>query len=461
MNPGDLISGKYRLLRLLGSGGMGSVWAARNELTDRDFAMKFLLQRLASNNEALQRFFNEAKACGQLKHPAVVDVYDMGQTHDGTPYIVMEMLEGEGMDHRLQREGRFRPSEAAAWIAFVARGLDEAHNRGIVHRDLKPGNIFFALDDRGDVMPKVLDFGISKAIGPARSELVQTMQGTVLGSPAYMSPEQARGDLDVDARSDVWALGLILYEAITGKVPFDAANYNALMVAIMMQPHQPIIELVPTVPPELSLIIDRCLAKDRNERVGTARELADRLEGVLAKITSTPYPQLTPRFDRAGLHPAAAPSARGDHAGHLVGRAQGPHPRACAPLAARAHRGRARRAARRQRRRLREAAPPHGRGRWPLAHRAHVEHRAPHGAARADAPRRRGRAREGDAGRGHRVRARGSAQREAHQKEGHGGARCALRPTSPPPNTAAWKARGSSPPLRRGACWLVGRGALP
>ena len=233
MNPGDLVSGKDRLLRLLGSGGMGSVWAARNELNDRDFAMKFLLQRLASNNEALQRFFNEAKACGQLKHPAVVDVYDMGQMEDGTPYIVMEMLEGEGMDHRLQREGRFRPSAAAAWIAFVARGLDEAHNRGIVHRDLKPGNIFFALDDRGDVMPKVLDFGISKAIGPARSELVQTMQGTVLGSPAYMSPEQARGELEVEARSDVWALGLILYEAITGKVPFDAADYNALMVDII------------------------------------------------------------------------------------------------------------------------------------------------------------------------------------------------------------------------------------
>ncbi len=305
MNPGDLISGKYRLLRLLGSGGMGSVWAARNELTDRDFAMKFLLQRLASNNEALQRFFNEAKACGQLKHPAVVDVYDMGQTHDGTPYIVMEMLEGEGMDHRLQREGRFRPSEAAAWIAFVARGLDEAHNRGIVHRDLKPGNIFFALDDRGDVMPKVLDFGISKAIGPARSELVQTMQGTVLGSPAYMSPEQARGDLDVDARSDVWALGLILYEAITGKVPFDAANYNALMVDIITKDHQSANEITPDCPSELSRVIDEALEKDRDKRIQSARDFADRLERALMAITGTPYMQYQPRMSMLSGRPPA------------------------------------------------------------------------------------------------------------------------------------------------------------
>ena len=124
MQAGDLISGKYRLLRLLGAGGMGSVWAARNELTDRDFAIKFLHPKLADNKEALQRFFLEARACGQIKHPAVVDVYDMGQAEDGSPYLVMQLLEGEGFDQRLGRAGCFRPSEAATWIAFVARGLE-------------------------------------------------------------------------------------------------------------------------------------------------------------------------------------------------------------------------------------------------------------------------------------------------------------------------------------------------
>src|SRR3954465_9697528 len=140
-HPGALISGKYRLLRLLGAGGMGSVWAARNELTDRDFAVKFLLPDLANNKEALHRFFLEARACGQIKHPAVVDVYDMGQAEDGSPYLVMELLEGEGRVRRMARSSIFRPGEAAAFVAFIARGLEEAHVRGLVHRDLKPGNI--------------------------------------------------------------------------------------------------------------------------------------------------------------------------------------------------------------------------------------------------------------------------------------------------------------------------------
>jgi serine/threonine protein kinase len=296
LHPGRLISGKYRLLRLLGAGGMGSVWAARNELTDRDFAIKFLLSTLAQNQEALHRFFHEARACGQIKHPAVVDVYDMGQAEDGSPYLVMELLEGEGFDQRLARSGTFRPGEAAAWLAFVSRGLEEAHVRGLVHRDLKPGNIFFALDDRGDVIPKVLDFGISKAASTGAEDFVKTTTGAVLGSPTYMSPEQAKGEPDIDGRSDVWALGVILYEALTGAVPFDAPNYNALMLAIITRPHRPAIDAAPGVPVEMSGIIDRCLTKERSHRIGTARELAELLEAAAAARQSGAFPAFGPRI---------------------------------------------------------------------------------------------------------------------------------------------------------------------
>lgn len=284
MNPGDLISGKYRLQRLLGSGGMGSVWAARNQLTDRDFAIKFLLPSLSSSQEALQRFFHEARACGQIKHPAVVDVYDMGQAEDGSPYLVMELLDGEGLDRRLKQGGAVSPSEAAAWIAFIARGLEEAHVRGLVHRDLKPANLFLCHDPSGDVVPKILDFGISKPTGPKAADFVRTSAGVVLGSPAYMSPEQAKGEVEIDGRSDVWSLGVILYEALTGKLPFKGPNYNALMVSIITNPHPPISAVGPEVPKELAAVVDRALAKDRARRIGTARELAERLEAVLAML---------------------------------------------------------------------------------------------------------------------------------------------------------------------------------
>lgn len=285
MEAGDLVSGKYRLQRLLGAGSMGSVWAARNELTNRDFAVKFLRPDLARENEALQRFFLEARACGQIRHPAIVDVYDMGQADDGSPYLVMELLEGEGFDQRLARQTRLRSVDVCRYLAIVSRGLEEAHTRGLVHRDLKPGNIFFSIDKSGDVFPKVLDFGVSKETS---ADFVKTSTGAVLGSPAYMSPEQAGGELDVDARSDIWALGVIMYEALTGQLPFDANNYNALMVRIINEPHVPVSALAPEVPAELSNIVDACLAKDRRSRIASAGALADRLERVYLTLTDTP-----------------------------------------------------------------------------------------------------------------------------------------------------------------------------
>lgn len=308
VEAGDLISGKYRLQRRLGAGSMGSVWAARNELTNRDFAVKFLLPELSKNEDALHRFFLEARACGQIRHPAIVDVYDMGQAEDGSPYLVMELLEGEGFDQRLARQGYMRPVDVTRYIALVARGLEEAHTRGLIHRDLKPGNIFFAIDKSGEVYPRVLDFGISKETHSEHFDYVKTSTGAVLGSPAYMSPEQAKGELDIDARTDIWALGVIMYEALTGQIPFDANNYNALMVSIITDPHTPVAELAPDAPLELSALVDQLLEKDRTKRVKTAGELADRLERIYAKLTQTPMHRPERAFS---IPPADSPTQHG------------------------------------------------------------------------------------------------------------------------------------------------------
>ncbi len=287
MEAGDLISGKYRLQRLLGAGSMGSVWAARNELTNRDFAVKFLLPELSKSEDALNRFFLEARACGQIKSPAIVDVYDMGKADDGSPYLVMELLEGEGFDARIARQGRMRAVEVCRYLAIVAQGLEQAHARGLIHRDLKPGNIFFAFGKGGEVHPKILDFGISKETSD-HFDKIKTSTGAVLGSPAYMSPEQARGEVDVDARADVWALGVIMYEALSGDLPFDANNYNALMLKIISEPHMPLTRRCPDVPIELSEVCDQLLMKERERRVASAGELAARLERIHARLTDAP-----------------------------------------------------------------------------------------------------------------------------------------------------------------------------
>src|SRR4051812_23830483 len=289
--PGDLIGGRYRLIRMIGAGAMGAVWSARNESTDRDFALKLMLPDAATNPIALQRFFQEAKASGRLRHRCIVEVYDLGRVeqlagkppdpHAGTPYLVMELLEGEPLDSVIRRVKSLPPGTALKLVADVARGLDVAHNQRIVHRDLKPGNIFLHRTLEGNVVPKILDFGISKLVG-LQHDPIATSAGTVLGSPAYMSPEQASGEIDVDGRSDVWSLGVILYKCLCGSVPFAAANYNALMMAITRNTPQPILERVPGIPPEVNEIVGRCLSKERDKRFSTAKEMAGAIEAVLA-----------------------------------------------------------------------------------------------------------------------------------------------------------------------------------
>lgn len=286
---------------------MAEVWAATNLLTDREFALKLVLPSLAKRPEIVQRFLQEARATGRLKHPAIVDVFDVGQAEDGRPFMVMELLEGQTLDQRLTRRGPLTSLEAAAIMAQVARALQHAHYAGIVHRDLSSANVFLVASRRGQAWPKVLDFGVSKLMGELDSR-VRTDSGSVVGSPAYMSPEQAQGSEDVDARTDIWALGVLLYECLTGRTPFAARNYNALMLAIMTVPHSPVRQLRPDVPQELCEIIESCLVKDpaaRLESAGLAAARLQRAAHVLGEGRDAPGPRRR-AADRLPLPPKPA-----------------------------------------------------------------------------------------------------------------------------------------------------------
>lgn len=291
---------------------MGEVWSARNVLTNRDFAIKLLLPALSANPEVLQRFVSEARATGQLHHPSLVSVYDAGRTPTGRPYLVMELLEGESLEHLLRRRGRLDALTTCLFLMQVARGLQVAHDAGIVHRDLSTANVFLVkAAEGGDPIPKVLDFGVSKFIGPKSERRVRTGDGAVLGSPEYMSPEQARGAENTDARTDVWSLGVLLYECLSGQVPFTGPNYNATMLAILNQEHRPLGDVRPDIDAQLAALVDRCLNKDRERRLQTAGELAERLERVamrLAMVTGdprgTPRRRATDRISRISGVPA-------------------------------------------------------------------------------------------------------------------------------------------------------------
>ncbi|MEO7097315.1 MAG: serine/threonine-protein kinase, partial [Polyangiales bacterium] len=257
---GETIAEKYVLLRPIAKGGMGSVWVAQNKLTERKVAIKFMLPELATSPDTIQRFFREAKASARIDHPSIVDVLDLGTLPDGAPFLVMEYLEGRSFE-KIIDTAPLAPVQAAVIMLDVARALSSAHAAGIVHRDLKPANIFIA--KKGDlIVPKILDFGISK-ITSSMGDIRMTRTGAVLGSPAYMSPEQARGRSDIDGRADIWAVGVILYEAISGKLPFIGENYNQVMMSITLDDPKPLKQVAPAVDDDFAAIVEACLQKER------------------------------------------------------------------------------------------------------------------------------------------------------------------------------------------------------
>ncbi len=271
---GQVLRDKYELLRPIGAGGMGVVWLARDRTLDVDVAVK--ISRRFVNDAAdlmTKRALTEARLAAQLSHSAICRVLDFGLTSKGDPFVVSELLCGEELDQILEREGPMTAVLAVRTLLPILDGLEAAHAKGIVHRDVKPANVFLARDGQGRTQPKLLDFGVARAVSMAPNI---TSPGTVCGTAHYMSPEQARGSAEVDARSDLWSFCVSLYELLTGSLPFDGENYNAVLAAVLTTRPRPLVEFA-RCDAALSSIVMRGLSRDKNSRFESAHELAGEL----------------------------------------------------------------------------------------------------------------------------------------------------------------------------------------
>lgn len=292
MESGQVVAKKYRLNRVLGQGGMATVWSATNIFTERDFAIKMLLPQIATSQEAVDRFLQEAKVSARVDHPNIIDIMDVERSEDGQLFLVMELLSGMSLETALRRQS---PPMTAPELVFVmvevARALAAAHRAGVIHRDLKPTNIFLHRERNGQPSPKVLDFGVSKFYEEERSKVpALTIAGTVLGSPMYMSPEQARGETKVDGRSDIFSFGAIIFEALCGFRAFDAPNFNALIVKIATGQPRDIDVEAPRVPASLRAIVKHCLEPQPSMRPVTFDDVAEALMASLPDLEAAPLP---------------------------------------------------------------------------------------------------------------------------------------------------------------------------
>jgi len=279
---GKTIGGKYVVRSVLGEGGMGTVFEAEHLTIGRSVAVKVLHPNQARKKDAVRRFHQEARAAGAIGHPNICEVYDLGTLEDGSPYLVMEKLVGETLAERIAAEGGLPFEDVIDVLTQVLSGLVAAHEKGIVHRDIKPENVFLTRRVGCPPICKLLDFGVSKMIAPLigskEEDLDLTRTGMVMGTPYYMSPEQARGDRNLDARVDLYACGVILYEALTGKRPFTAANYNALLLQILSSKPRPARALRPALPAGFDGVLDKAMSRNRDDRYGSATDFQKDLQ---------------------------------------------------------------------------------------------------------------------------------------------------------------------------------------
>jgi len=287
VNVGNHI-GQYRILRKIGAGGMGTVFLGEHILLGRRAAIKTLLPALSMNPEIVERFFTEARATSAITDPGVVQIFDFGYHVDGTAYIVMELLEGESLQTRIERLGKIAPSDALRIARQVAGSLAAAHDREIVHRDLKPENIYLIHDAeaQGGERTKILDFGICK-LGHEASDVSLTQSGTTMGTPVYMSPEQCRGAGEVDHRSDIYALGCVLFHMVAGRPPFECDGAGEFIVAHLQQDPPTPSTFIPELPDLIDGLILRCLEKSADDRFQSMTELQHALEYVVARISAS------------------------------------------------------------------------------------------------------------------------------------------------------------------------------
>jgi serine/threonine-protein kinase len=326
VREGQILAGKYRVERVLGIGGMGVVVAARHIELDSRVALKFLLPALLANQEAVARFAREARALVKIQNEHVARVLDVGTLDNGAPYMVMEFLEGEDLAEWLRRRGPMHIEQGVEFIIQACVAVADAHGLGIVHRDLKPANLFCIRRSDGQFVIKVLDFGISKLTDASRASeppgMSVTKTSAVIGSPLYMSPEQMRSAKDVDAQTDIWSLGIMMFQLFTGRTPFLGETVTEVAVQVGSDPPPPLRSFRPDAPAGLEAVIFKCLEKDRCNRYRNVAELAqailpfaparartsvDRIAGIVQAAGQSAGPRTIPALPQAGDGTLIAP----------------------------------------------------------------------------------------------------------------------------------------------------------